>query len=163
MIFWLIAAGVVSFGFVVFFGAPYVPTRRRQLAVAFDELYKLGPKDVLVDIGSGDGAVLLAAAARGAHAIGYELNPILVVVSKLRCRGSKNITIRWANMWQQNLPAETTVVYGFMEQHYLRRTTRYLQAQANLRKKPIYFISYAFLLAGYSPQKTVGAFHLYKF
>ena len=53
MWFWLLFAIVVIFGFVVCRGAPYVPSRKRELAVAFDQLYPLGSKDVLVDIGAG--------------------------------------------------------------------------------------------------------------
>jgi len=34
----------------------------------------LGPGSVVVDLGSGDGILLVAAAQKGAHAIGYELS-----------------------------------------------------------------------------------------
>ena len=82
MIFAAIAAVVLLFGFVAFTGAPYVPSRRRDLQKAFDELYRLKKTDVLVDIGSGDGIVLREASRRGARAIGYELQPLLVLISR---------------------------------------------------------------------------------
>jgi hypothetical protein len=50
VIFAAIAAVVLLFGFVAFTGAPYVPSRRRDLQKAFDELYQLKKTDVLVDI-----------------------------------------------------------------------------------------------------------------
>lgn len=59
-------------------GAPYVPTQRKELDEAFDVLRPLRAKDTVLDIGSGDGVVLAAAAHRGARAIGYEINPWLV-------------------------------------------------------------------------------------
>jgi len=37
----------------------------------------VGPGHVVLDLGSGDGALLLEAAARGARAVGYELNATL--------------------------------------------------------------------------------------
>ena len=37
----------------------------------------VGPGHVVLDLGSGDGALLLEAAARGARAVGYELDATL--------------------------------------------------------------------------------------
>jgi len=62
VIFAAVAAVVLLFGFVAFTGAPYVPSRRRDLQKAFDELYRLKKTDVLVDIGSGGGASAKATA-----------------------------------------------------------------------------------------------------
>lgn len=39
------------------------------------------PPVVIVDLGSGDGRVCIAAARRGYHAVGYEFNPMLVMIS----------------------------------------------------------------------------------
>ncbi len=96
---WLLGGLVVVFGIVVFRGAPYVPSQRRQLAIAFDELYPLGHTDMLVDIGSGDGIVLREATRRGAKAVGYELNPILVIISKLLSRNDVRVRVELADFW----------------------------------------------------------------
>jgi hypothetical protein len=58
----------IFFGLVVFIGAPYVPSQRKYVRRAFEHL-GLGAKDVLVDIGSGDGVVLRIAASYGAKAV----------------------------------------------------------------------------------------------
>ena len=42
------------------------------------ELAKVGPKDVVYDLGSGDGRVVIAAAKRGARAVGVEIDRELV-------------------------------------------------------------------------------------
>ena len=76
MIFAAIAAVVLLFGFVAFTGAPYVPSRRRDLQKAFDELYQLKKTDMLVDIGSGDGVVLRETNRHGARTISYKLQQI---------------------------------------------------------------------------------------
>ena len=56
---WYIIAGLIVFaGFTAFTGAPYVPSKPREVKRAFTKLYKLSAKDVVVDIGSGDGLVL---------------------------------------------------------------------------------------------------------
>ena len=96
MIFAAIAAVVLLFGFVAFTGAPYVPSRRRDLQKAFDELYRLKKTDMLVDIGSGDGVVLREASRRGARAIGYELQPLLVLISRWLSRHDEKVSVRVA-------------------------------------------------------------------
>ncbi|HEU4716091.1 MAG TPA: hypothetical protein VFS14_04660, partial [Candidatus Saccharimonadales bacterium] len=70
-IIWILCAVVLLFGFVVFRGAPYVPSHKKDVAIAFEELYEVGKNDVVVDVGSGDGIILRMAAKRGARAVGY--------------------------------------------------------------------------------------------
>ena len=72
-----LSAIAIIVGFSAFMGAPYLPSHRRDVARAFDELYPLSSSDVLLDIGSGDGVVLRQASKRGARAIGYEIHPLL--------------------------------------------------------------------------------------
>ena len=63
----------------VFFGAPYVPTHKKELIKLFEKL-KLSKNDILADIGSGDGVVLKTASNFGAKSIGFEINPFLVLI-----------------------------------------------------------------------------------
>jgi SAM-dependent methyltransferase len=46
------------------------------------DMAKVTPKDHLIDLGSGDGRLVIAAAKRGADAVGIEYNPDLVALSK---------------------------------------------------------------------------------
>lgn len=159
---WISGLIVLSFGFVAFFGAPYVPTRKKQVDQAFDELYKLTKKDVLVDVGSGDGKLLRAASARGAKAIGYELNPLLAALTKSLSKNDPKVTVYCKNFWRQKLPKEVTVVYAFLESRDIAKMERYLKKQAEGRKKPLYFISYGFKLPNTPIEKQVKALYLYK-
>src|SRR5919108_1841808 len=43
---------------------------------------KVTPKDYLIDLGSGDGRTVIAAAKRGAKSLGIEYNPDMVELSK---------------------------------------------------------------------------------
>ena len=79
----LACAVVLTFGLTLFFGAPYLPTLRAQVPEALD-LLQLKAGDTLIEIGSGDGRILAAAAGRGLLAVGYEINPILVIISRMR-------------------------------------------------------------------------------
>ena len=50
------------------------------------EMGRVGPRDTLIDLGSGDGRTVVAAARRGATALGIELNPDLVALANERAR-----------------------------------------------------------------------------
>ena len=161
--FWMGLGVVLLFGFTAFRGAPYVPSKKKDIARAFDELYELSAKDTLVDIGSGDGIVLRETARRGANAVGYELNPLLVFVSRWLSRRQPNVTIHLADFWHVQLPDETTVTYTFGESRDIEKIARKVAAEAARLNKRLYFISYGFRLEGLKPQKTAGAHHLYRF
>lgn len=160
---WLLGAIILIFGIVVFRGAPYVPSHRRQVERAFDELYVVSDKDVVVDVGSGDGIVLRLASRRGARATGYELNPILVALSRILSRHDKNVRVQLSDFWLVSLPAETTLVYGFLVVRDIEKMVCKLQLEANRLHRPFYFISYGAMITSRPPLKKLGAHHLYKF
>lgn len=59
----------------------WVPTSPELVEKMLD-LAKVGPSDYVVDLGSGDGRNVIAAARRGARALGVEYNPDMVALSK---------------------------------------------------------------------------------
>src|SRR4051812_12161482 len=65
----------------------WVPTPP-ALAEKMLDLARLAPSDLLVDLGSGDGVLVIAAAKRGARARGIEFDPRLVKFSKARAAES---------------------------------------------------------------------------
>ncbi len=160
---WLAAALFLVFGGVVFRGAPYVPSHRRYARLALTKLYHLKPDDVLVDLGSGDGTVLRLAAKKGARAIGYELNPILVLISKFLARGDKRQSTVLADLWLIDFPAETTVVYIFSVTRDAAKLTAKLQKHATKHGRPLWCITYGTGLKGKQPSKTLHAHNLYLF
>ncbi len=159
---WLAFVIVLVFGGTAFLGAPYVPSKRRDINRAFDKLYRLKSGDLLVDIGSGDGVVLRQASKRGARAVGYEINPILVVISRWLSRNNPDVTVRLTNFWHSRLPQATTVVYLFGDGRDIKRMDAWLQKQANLLAKPLAIISYGFTLPGREAAGEEGAHHLYQ-
>ena len=140
---------VLTFGFVVAFGAPYVPTLRREIRSAFEELYPLSKRDVLADLGSGDGIVLKEAASYGAKVYGYELNPLLVLFSRIRL--GKQAQIFLANMWKVRLPSDVTVVYAFVVTRDRERLDRYLQSEANRLNRSFDVVTYGEKLPDRTP------------
>ena len=160
IVLWLVVGLLGLFGFVAFFGAPYVPTLNAELKRAFTELYPLKPSDVVVDLGSGDGRVLLEASRHGAKGYGYELNPLLVLISKLRL-GSK-ADIQLADMWSATLPAQTTLVYVFTVSRDSQRLGRFLQAHADRQAKLVRVMTFGPTLVDYVPVKTHRGHSLYE-
>lgn len=61
---------------------PFVPATSAQIENVLKMLQ--GRRGSVVDIGSGDGRIVIAAAKRGFEAVGYELNPWLVWYSRYR-------------------------------------------------------------------------------
>jgi SAM-dependent methyltransferase len=160
---WALGLIILVFGFVVFRGAPYVPSHRRRVERAFDDLYPLGRKDVVVDVGSGDGIVLRLASKRGAEAIGYELNPILVLLSQWLSRGDQRVHVHLADFWLTALPDTTTLVYGFMVTRDIEKMADKMQHEANRLNRPLYFICYGAAITSHPRVKQLGAHHLYRF
>ena len=59
----------------------WVPTPQSVVEKMLD-LTKVAPQDFVIDLGSGDGRTVIAAAKRGARAMGIEYNPDMVELSK---------------------------------------------------------------------------------
>ena len=162
---WIIGFIAILFCFVVFFGAPYVPSHRSQVRRAFTSLRPLKKSDTVVDLGSGDGVVLRQAIALGAKkAVGYELNPALVWISRFVSRRyGRAIDISVANMWSTSPPAGTTVVYVFSVGRDLDRLVALLHRWADELDKPIDCVMYGHELPGVAPARQDGAHSLYTF
>lgn len=160
-VFFVVLGLVLLFGFVVLRGAPYVPTHRKQLNRAFDELYQVSDKDFVVDLGSGDGIVLLQAARRGAQGVGYELNPLLVLIANFRLRGHKARTQVADYLALKQLPPETTLVYAFTTGHSIESIHRKMLAWST--HQDLYFISYGFRIEGKKPLRSIGPMVLYHY
>lgn len=158
---WILAAIAIAVGFVAFTGAPYVPSKRRDVRRALTELYPLKDTDIVVDIGSGDGIVLREVSRLGAHAIGYEIHPLLVGIAKWLSRNDDKVMVVLANFWRTDLPANTTVVYTFGDSRDITKMHEKVQGEADRMGHAIAFITYGFDVPGIKPSKTVGAHHLY--
>ena len=90
---------IATFLLTIFFGASYVPTYKSDLFKLFETI-NLSKEDIIVDIGSGDGVVLKVANGFNAKAIGFEINPFLVLISKIKLRKQQNCRIYLKNFWK---------------------------------------------------------------
>lgn len=158
----LLGGAVALFLLTVFFGAPYVPSKRRDIMAAFDELYQLKSQDRVVDIGSGDGVVCRAASLRGARALGIEINPILVAIAMMIDRKNPLVKYRLGHYASMKLPPDTSLVYVFGESRHIMQLMRYVEQQATHLDKTLYLMSYAFELEGRVPLRRNKTHFLYE-
>jgi precorrin-6B methylase 2 len=145
--------------FVMIFGAPYVPTlapqRRNALA-----LLKLKPGQTLYELGSGDGSMLLDAARSGLQVVGYELNPLLVLVSRLRtARYKKQVRIVWGNFWSADL-SKADAVFVFQMGRVMQRLDAKIKAE---NKGTLKVASNGFKISGRKEDAKKGAVLLYTY
>lgn len=101
------------------------PTHNALVRAMLDKA-NVGPDDFVVDLGSGDGRIVLEAARRGAHATGIEFNPDLVKLSEFRAQQEGlSDKARFLNMdlFEYDLSKATVI-------------TMYLLSELNLRLRP---------------------------
>ncbi len=148
---------LISFSFVIFFGAPYLPTLSLQIDTALD-LIDLKPEDTLLELGCGDGRVLIAAAKRGINCIAYEINPILLVISWLRTRRYKKlIKLRWGNFWVVKWP-EADAIFVFLLEKYMEKLDKKC---IQYDHKPVKLVSFAFPVKSKKPDKLHNGVFMY--
>ena len=117
IIFVLLIFVLLSFFFLaidVFLDLPYVATKREKIATII-KLAAIKKGETVIDLGSGDGRLLLVSAQKGARAIGYEINPFLVLLTQFRARriSTGEVIIKRQNLWKANLSvADVVFVYG---------------------------------------------------
>ncbi len=147
------------FAFVVIFGAPYVPTLRRDINDALDGL-DLHAGQLLIDVGSGDGRVLIAAAERGWKAVGYELNPILVLWTKWRIRKyNNNVQVIWGNALTRKWPSADAVYVFGVARIIPKLHTKIIQSI----DKPVRAASFGFEISGAKKIAQKRAVHIYEY
>jgi len=98
-----------------FLDLPYVATKRNKIETII-KFAKIKEGETVVDLGSGDGRLLFAAAQKGAKAIGYELNPFLIALTlihtKLKGLGNQ-VWVERQSFWRADLKvADVIFVYS---------------------------------------------------
>jgi SAM-dependent methyltransferase len=150
---------LACFAGVLLFGAPYLPTLTPQVTTAL-ELAALKPGQTLIELGCGDGKVLIAAARQGLTVVGYELNPILAAVCWLRTRRyRRQVRVVCADFWRAEWPA-TDAIFTFLLPKYMTKLdTKIVQ----YNHKPVKLISFAFQIAGKKPVANQNGVYLYSY
>jgi protein-L-isoaspartate O-methyltransferase len=134
--------------------APYVATPQDVVEKMLD-LAKVGPDDVVYDLGSGDGRIVITAAQKyGAHAVGVELRPDLWAQSVDRIK-------------QLGLQDRAQIIHDDMFNVVIRKATvvtLYLLTSVNAMLRPMMekqlrsgarIVSHDFQVPGWDPEQVV--------
>lgn len=157
LVYLLIVGVVLCFCLVVFFGAPYLPTLAKQKETALD-LLALKPGETLLELGSGDGRVMLAAAKRGINVVGIELNPLLVIFSwLLTFKYRRQVRIIWGNFWRVEWPEADGIFVFLLDKYMTKLDVRIKETQS----KPTKLVSFAFKIKDKKPAKKIDGLWLY--
>jgi cyclopropane fatty-acyl-phospholipid synthase-like methyltransferase len=158
----LLAIGVISVMWPMAIGSAWEPTSIKIVRTML-EMAQVGPTDVVYDLGSGDGRIVVEAARRRqARAVGIEADPLRVLWSRsaiallnLRSR----VRIVWGNFFHQTI-SEATVVTLFLTQ----RTNQRLKTKLQRELKPgTRVISHVWTFDGWHPSKVDIAAEIYMY
>jgi precorrin-6B methylase 2 len=155
---------VLSLGFVASALArdvPYVPTPHAVVDKML-EVAKVGPNDVVYDLGCGDGRIVIAAAKKGARAVGIDIDEQRIREAKSNAAAAgvaDRVQFRQEDLFKTDF-REATVV------------TMYLLTSVNMRLRPrllaelkpgTRIVSHAFDLGDWKPLEThkVGSSTVY--
>nr|MBI5455433.1 50S ribosomal protein L11 methyltransferase [Candidatus Levybacteria bacterium] len=95
--------------------SPWAPWWRtnKKTAKAICKIAKINSKDVIYDLGCGDGEALLQAAKFGASGIGIEIDPLRVLIANLRViknNFQNKITIKKSNFFNEDLSKASVII-----------------------------------------------------
>jgi len=135
----LFVARIFGYLFTYFFwGAIYVPTREDKVKKII-EFLDIKPGQKIVDLGSGDGRLVIALAKAGAIAYGYEINPFLVARAKksiLAAGLGDEAFVYCKNLWKQDLSCfDAVVVFGM--KHMMKKLELKVKSELKVGSKVV--------------------------
>ena len=140
---------------------PYAETRTEAVEKMLD-MARVGPGDRVIDLGTGDGRMLLQAAARGASGLGVDIDPVLVADANASAAAqgvADRVAFRTQDLFETPI-ADADVV------------TMFLLPEINLKLRPRLLselrpgarvVSHAFTMGDWKPDlaERVGGSRLY--
>lgn len=141
-------------------GPFFVPTRRKYVPRIIDML-GITPGEKIVDLGSGDGRLMIAIAEAGGEAHGFEHNPLLVMRSKQNFKKlgiEDKAFVYMSNFWAADISKyDAVVIYGIS--YIMPRLEKKLRAELRPGAR---VVSYSFPFPSWEPVKKDKRVYLYK-
>jgi SAM-dependent methyltransferase len=122
------------------------------------ELAGVTDKDVVYDLGSGDGRIVIAAAKKyGARGVGIEINPELVRLSEQKAREaqvSDRVRFDLEDFWHADISdASVVTMYLFEETNEMLKPILIEQLDRDAR-----ILTYRYKIPGWTPKKSKRGF-----
>ncbi|OFW02711.1 MAG: RNA methyltransferase [Acidobacteria bacterium RIFCSPLOWO2_02_FULL_68_18] len=129
----------------------WVPTPP-ELVEAMLDMAKVTPQDYVIDLGSGDGRNVIAAARRGARALGVEYNPKMVALST-RNAAAAGLAGRAAfvegDMYEADISKASVMALFLLPSNMLQLRPKFLDLRPGSR-----IVSNTFGIEGWTPDET---------
>ncbi len=113
----------------------WVPTPPELVEKMLD-MARVSSADVVMDLGSGDGRNVIAAARRGARAIGVEFNPDMVALSERRAQEAGvagKATFVQGDMYQADISSATVMALFLLPDNLRKLTDKFLALKPGTR------------------------------
>lgn len=150
---------IISFGLGAILGAPFLPTHGKVVGPALN-LAGLKKGDHLLDLGCGTGTLMIAAAKRGIRSTGYEINPVIWLIAKVRLWPHRKLaSVHYGDYWRATWP-EVDAIYVFLIGHYMAKLERELNRRI---KTPTKVVTYTFKLPKRKSSKVTQGLSLYEY
>jgi SAM-dependent methyltransferase len=118
------------------------------------QMAEVGPEDYVIDLGSGDGRTVIAAARRGARALGVEYNDDLVALSQRRAE-KEGVAGRAAfvkqDLFQSDISQASVVMVFLLPEMNLKLRPKILALKPGTR-----VIANTFNMGDWAPDETVS-------
>lgn len=141
-------------------GAPYAPLGKQKIATMLN-LLNVKSSERAVDLGSGDGRLVITLAKKGVIAYGYEINPLLVLIAKWKIRKlglQNNAHIYWSDFWGKNL-SSFDIATVYLAPHSMKAVESKLRRE--LKPNARVAVNY-FPFPTWTPKKTIEKIYLYQ-
>lgn len=131
----------------------WVPTPTEMVEKMLD-LAAVTPQDFVVDLGSGDGRNVIAAAKRGARALGVEYNPDMVMLSK-RLAATAGVADKaqfvQGDMYEADFSKANVLALFLLPSNLLKLRPKFLDLRPGSR-----IVSNTFFIEEWQPDQTVA-------
>jgi SAM-dependent methyltransferase len=129
----------------------WVPTPPALVEKMLD-LARVGPNDFVIDLGSGDGRNIIAAARRGARALGIEYNPDMVDLSRRMAAAAgvaERARFERGDMFTADISRATVMALFLLPSNLLQLRSKFLALAPGSR-----VVSNTFLIEGWTPDAS---------
>lgn len=153
---------LVFYVFMLFgwkYGAPFVPSSS-QVVKNMIILAKIKPGEIVFDLGSGDGRILIASAQAGAIAHGWEIHPLLVGLTQLKIwwlKLGEKVKVYRNNFWKADW-SKADVIMVYLIPH---RMSEFKEKLLRETMPGTRVVSHAFKVPGWESETHIGQVRLY--
>lgn len=158
-VYFLVLGFLVWLIWPMFIGAIYLPTPMDVVEKMLD-IADVGEGDIVYDLGSGDGRIVLEAARRGARAVGIEVDPLRVIWARLRVRRSSDgdrVKVIHGDFFKTNI-TDATVVTVYQGESINNKLRDKFEDELSTSTR---IVSFDFKFDGWEPEKKYSNVKVY--